>query len=386
MTNPSEQSFTHWLYQPKPEDMVCASRFREVVRKVFDGFSPLDPYAPDPNDPETKVAQLMLHDLILLAGDAIYVREGATLHTLGDAIPLLAYYMHTDSREARKAADLLESNFQGYFPVVDGKVAHNAIDLIYPNEHRRRINLATLREMALPTDPSSTGFWAEFGQHNVDEGAFEPLAKFFDVMDKAVNEQWFFEKALLYPLTRPYREKSHVLVGGGGNGKSLFMGLVQRLYGDRALTDAPQPNFKGHDAAVISYSLIGKRVVTFNDVGDPSAKFLEWMKRMITGNLEVKTPSGAWLSVPCQAGFMMETNHVPEVLGLEAHRRRFIIREFDEDFRLKEHMANEELDVIGEKGSIGAGDIVNYLLLISSQVDDWTYFEDRTEEGGIEDD
>jgi hypothetical protein len=154
----------------------------------------------------------------------------------------------------------------------------------------------------------------------------------------------------------------------------MFMGLVQRLYGDFALTDAPQPNFTGHAAAVVAYNFIGKRIVTFNDVGDPSAKFLEWLKRMITGNLEVKTPSGAWLSVPCNTNFLMETNHAPQILSLEAHRRRFVIREFHPDFRLKDFLSDELLDRLGERGDITAGDLVNYLLTIRDQVDDWTQF------------
>ena len=154
----------------------------------------------------------------------------------------------------------------------------------------------------------------------------------------------------------------------------MFMGLVKRLYGDFALTDAPQPNFTGHAAAVVAYNFIGKRIVTFNDVGDPSAKFLEWMKRMITGNLEVKTPNGAWLSVPCNANFLMETNHAPQILALEAHRRRFIIREFDPDFRLKDWVSDPELDRLGDRGNITAGDLVNYMLTIRDKVDDWTRF------------
>jgi hypothetical protein len=95
---------------------------------------------------------------------------------------------------------------------------------------------------------------------------------------------------------------------------------------------------------------------------------------MITGNLEVKTPSGAWLSVPCNANFLMETNHAPQILSLEAHRRRFVIREFHPDFRLKDFLDDPTLDRLGERGDITAGDLVNYLLVIRDQVDDWTKF------------
>ena len=33
--------------------------------------------------------------------------------------------------------------------------------------------------------------------------------------------------------------------------------------------------------------------------------------------------------------------------------------------------------VIGERGDITAGDLVNYLVLINAAIDNWTYFEDR---------
>jgi hypothetical protein len=314
----------------------------------------------------------MRAQLILLGGDVIYVREGDTLHTLGDAVDLLSYYMHADSREARKAMDLLETNFQGYFPIVDGLTWRDVILLKYPDGsycyvNLRNLQMATIEEGSMATYP-------EYGAHDVKPHNYEPIYRFFNVLNQAVGEPWFFEKTMMYHFNQPYREKSHVLVGGGGNGKSMFMGLVQRLYGDFALTDAPQPNFTGHAAAVVAYNFIGKRIVTFNDVGDPSAKFLEWLKRMITGNLEVKTPSGAWLSVPCNANFLMETNHAPQILALEAHRRRFVIREFHPDFRLRDFLDDPTLDRLGERGDITAGDLVNYLLVIRDKVGDWTQF------------
>lgn len=361
-----------WIFHPTAEDMVCVNRFHETVRSVFQGCSYLDPEAPDPDDVKTKVAALMQAQLILLGGDVIYVREGDTLHTLGDAVDLLGYYMHADSREARKAMDLLETNFQGYFPIVDGLTWRDVMLLKYPNGSYSYVNLKTLQLATI--EEGSLETYPEYGAHEVKPYNYEPIYRFFNVLNQAVGEPWFFEKTMLYHFNQPYREKSHVLVGGGGNGKSMFMGLVQRLYGDFALTDAPQPNFTGHAAAVVAYNFIGKRIVTFNDVGDPSAKFLEWLKRMITGNLEVKTPSGAWLSVPCSANFLMETNHAPQILSLEAHRRRFVIREFHPDFRLKDFIDDATLDRLGERGDITAGDLVNYLLTIRDKVDDWTVF------------
>lgn len=366
------RTLNDWIFNPTAEDLVCVNRFHDTVQKVFQGYSLLDPDAPDQDDIRTKIACLMRAQLILLGGDVIYVREGDTLHTLGDAVDLLSYYMHSDSRDARKAMDLLETNFQGYFPIVDGLTWRDVILLRYPDNTYQYINLKTLR--IADVDPSSMETYPEYGAHLVKPHNYEPICKFFNVLNQAVGEPFFFEKTMMYHFNQPYREKSHVLVGGGGNGKSMFMGLVQRLYGDFALTDAPQPNFTGHAAAVVAYNFIGKRIVTFNDVGDPSARFLEWLKRMITGNLEVKTPSGAWLSVPCNANFLMETNHAPQILSLEAHRRRFVIREFHPEFRLRDFLDDATLDYLGERGDITAGDLVNYLLCIRDRVDDWTEF------------
>lgn len=372
MDGKKTRTLDDWIFNPTREDMVCVNRFHDVVSKVYSGYSVMDPDAPDPDDIKTKIANLMRAQLVLLGGDVIYVREGDTLHTLGDAIDLLSYYMHTDSKEARKAVDLLETNFQGYFPIVDGLAWRDVMLLRYDDGSYQYIDLNTLS--AAEIGPNSMETYPEYGAHHVHPYNYEPIFKFFSVLNQAVGEPFFFEKTMMYHFNQPYREKSHVLVGGGGNGKSMFMGLVQRLYGDFALTDAPQPNFTGHAAAVVAYNFIGKRIVTFNDVGDPSAKFLEWLKRMITGNLEVKTPSGAWLSIPCNANFLMETNHTPEILSLEAHKRRFVIREFHPDFRLKEFLDDATLDRLGDKGDITAGDLVNYLVTVRDHVGDWSKF------------
>lgn len=363
----TERDFNQWLNEPSFEESVCSNPFHDITKKVFDGYGMYDPYQPDPGDVRTKVAQLLKAGLVILEGDVIYIKEHYDLHPLNEAVDLLAYYMHADSNEARKAANLLETNFQGYFPVTQHKVLRDAISIVFDGASQV-YDLKTLE----PVDPGLK--IPEFGCSEVVMDHFGPLAQYFTLVNQAVGEPYFFEKMLLYPFTQHIREKSHVLVGGGGNGKSLFMKMVQRLYGQKSITDAPQPNFSGHSAGVIAYNFIGKRVVTFNDVGDPSAQFLEWMKRMITGNLEVKTPSGQWLSIPCRANFFMETNHQPEILDLEAHRRRFIIREFDPGFKLADWMSSDELDVVGDRGEITAADIVMYLLQVKDQIDDWTKF------------
>ena len=367
------RSLNDWIFRQNPEDRVCVNRFHEIVELVYSGWSSMDPTAPELDDYRTKVACLMQAQLILLGGDVIYVREGDTLHTLGDSLDLLSYYMHSDTKEARKAMDLLETNFQGYFPVSDGLVWRDVARLDKPDGSSCFVNLKTLDQAFMDEDCYEPMF-PEFGASEVIPHNYLPIKKFFDTLNMAVGEPYFFEKTMMYHFNQPYREKSHVLVGGGGNGKSMFMGLVQRLYGDFALTDAPQPNFTGHAAAVVAYNFIGKRIVTFNDVGDPSSKFLEWLKRMITGNLEVKTPNGAWLSVPCNANFLMETNHAPEILSLEAHRRRFVIREFHPDFRLKDYLDDATLDRLGDRGDITAGDLINYFLTIKDEVGNWAEF------------
>lgn len=367
------RSFSDWLYNPRPEEKICTNPFRDTVYQVFtehpEAYNPFT--SPDPEALQTKLANLIRAQLILLSGDVIYIREGTQLHTLGDAIDLLAFYLHTDTREARRGADLLESEFLGYFPVNDNLVNRNTIRLITPTGNSFAVDLATLKKI-----PEGQSNYYEFGTHHVSEECYMPLVNMFAYMNQALGHDFLLEKILMYQFRQAYREKSFVLVGNGGNGKSMFMGLVGRLFGDKALIDAPQPNFRGHDAAVIAYSLIGKRMVTFNDVGDPSVQFLEWLKRMITGNLEVKTPSGAWLSVPCSANFLMETNHKPQVLDLEAHRRRFVISTFDDNFKLKDYLPDEQLDILGERGIVTAGDIVHYLMTtIAPNVDDWTNFE-----------
>lgn len=373
------RTLDEWLFAQTDADRVCVNRFHDIAEKVYDGYSQLDPMAPDEDDYRTKVAQLMRARLVLLGGDVIYVREGDTLHTLGDSIDLLSYYMHTDSKEARKAMDLLETNFQGYFPVTDGLVWRDVMRIDYPDGRSCYVNLRTLQDAE--RDPwESMESYPEFGVSRVNPKNYGPISRFFGVLNAAVDEDFFFEKTMMYHFNQPYREKSHVLVGGGGNGKSMFMGLVKRLYGDFALTDAPQPNFTGHAAAVIAYNFIGKRIVTFNDVGDPSVKFLEWMKRMITGNLEVKTPNGAWLSVPCNANFLMETNHAPQILSMEAHRRRFVIRQFDPDFRLKDWIGDRDLDRLGDRGDITAADLVNYMLTVRDKVGNWASFGEEPQD------
>lgn len=372
------RSLDDWLFSPTDADRVCVNRFHDIACKVYAGCSQMDPDAPEEDDFRTKVAQLMRARLVLLGGDVIYVREGDTLHTLGDSIDLLSYYMHADSKEARKAMDLLETNFQGYFPVSDGLVWRDVIRVSYPDGRGCLVDLRTLGDAR--HEPWQHDGYPEYGASRVNPANYAPIAKFFYTLNAAVGEDWFFEKTMMYHFNQPFREKSHVLVGGGGNGKSMFMGLVKRLYGDFAMVDAPQPNFTGHAAAVVAYNFIGKRIVTFNDVGDPSSKFLEWMKRMITGNLEVKTPNGAWLSVPCSANFLMETNHAPQILNLEAHRRRFVIRQFDPDFRLKDWMTDAELDRLGDRGDVTAGDLVNYLLTVRDRVGDWRSFGTEPED------
>lgn len=368
------RKFEDWLNNPTPEESICSNPFHRTIKRVMEGSigDIFDPFSPDPEHPVTKIGQLIKNDLILLEGDVIYVRENDTLHTLSEAIPLLGYYMHTDTKEARKAADQLESNFMGYFPITSNKVWRNGITLEYEDGTERYVDLKTLTQVGVP------GGYPEFGRSKVTQAHSIPLATYFSLINQAVDDKYFFEKTIMYPFNQRIREKSHVLVGEGGNGKGLFMKMIKRLYDGRAYTDAPQPNFRGHEAGVISYDFIGKHVVTFDDVGDPSVAFLEWMKRMITGNLEVKTPSGAWLSVPCVSNFIMDTNHPPQILNNEAHKRRFVVRRFQPGFRLKDYMTPDDLDIVGDRGNITAGDIVQYLHNVKQNIDDWTDFEERS--------
>ena len=168
-----------WIFNPTAEDLVCVNHFHDTVRSVYRGYSFMDPDKPDPDDVKTKVASLMKAQLILLGGDVIYVREGDTLHTLGDAVDLLSYYMHADSREARKAMDLLETNFQGYFPIVDGLTWRDVILLKYPNGSYQYVNLKNL-QAAVPVEGSMETY-PEYGAHDVKPHNYEPIYRFFNV-------------------------------------------------------------------------------------------------------------------------------------------------------------------------------------------------------------
>lgn len=41
---------------------------------------------------------------------------------------------------------------------------------------------------------------------------------------------------------------------------------------------------------------------------------------------------------------------------------------------MKDHLSNEDLDRLGDRGDITAADLVNYMLTIKNQVDDWAEF------------
>ena len=116
MNAPHTRSLDDWLYNPSIEESICSNPFHTVMKKVFSGYgaSAMDPYW-DENGSYTKLAKLIKAELVFPEGDVIYVKERDNLIPLGESIGLLAYYMHIDSREARKAADVLENNFQGFF-------------------------------------------------------------------------------------------------------------------------------------------------------------------------------------------------------------------------------------------------------------------------------
>lgn len=368
------RSLSDWLHNPTQEETICSNYFHSVMVKVdtgYDEWNSMNPDIPDANHPYTKLARLIKADLVIPDGSAIYVRDGSDLYTLGDALDLLAYYMHVDTKEAGKAAAVLEQNFQGFFPITANKVWHDGITLLFEDGSYRHINLKTMEEV------KTISGYPEFGQSLVKADHFNPLVKYFSIINRELDDPWFCEKMLMYPFNQRIREKSHVLVGEGGNGKGILMQMVKRMYGMRAATDAPQPTFTGHSAAKIAYNFIGKRVVTFNDVGKPNEDMLEWLKGMITGNLHVKTPTDNWLSVPCVSNFIMETNHRPQILDMAAHKRRYVIREFPKEFKLADVMSEEELDVVGDRGEITSGDIVNYIMCIKEYVDDWINFEYR---------
>ena len=76
------REFREWLYEPSFEESVCANPFHDIAKKVFDGYSSMDPFQPDPDDVRTKVSQLLKAGLIILEGDVVYVKEHDDLHPL----------------------------------------------------------------------------------------------------------------------------------------------------------------------------------------------------------------------------------------------------------------------------------------------------------------
>ena len=144
--------FDQWLFKPTKEESICENPFHTVIKTVFSGSQGdlfFDPNL-DPKSVEYKVAQLLYAGMILLEGDVIYVRERDNLIPLNEATNLLAYYMHSDTRSARSAADILESNFQGYFPVTMSKVWRNGITLVHGPNDESYIDLSTLTALETP--------------------------------------------------------------------------------------------------------------------------------------------------------------------------------------------------------------------------------------------
>lgn len=48
-----QRTLDEWLFHPTFEESICVNHFHTVAKKVYEGISEFDPYAPDQNDIST---------------------------------------------------------------------------------------------------------------------------------------------------------------------------------------------------------------------------------------------------------------------------------------------------------------------------------------------
>lgn len=368
-----------WMTAPRFEETINDNPFRTAVKRAFAGTiepDPLSPFAEEKEPLENKIAKLLPYDIIIPDGDVIYIMDGKEAIPLGEAMDLLRAYLSVSMKDTVKAAHILEQNFMGRWPVRSGKVSKDTFDLSVPFEDL--VGMATqdsfrinLRSGGVSRETVDT--IAEIGSGEANEERVALLHKVFGIWNTAIGEDHWFEKVAMYPFKQKFREKAFILNGSGGDGKGIFTELLSRLYGHLMLANAPVPSFSGHDRFTATRSFIGKKLVVFNDVEDPGSQFMEWLKPMTTGGMMVKELSSSSLvTMPCVATFMLETNFSPEFLLDNSHIRRFVFRSFPPEFELDQHLNDDELDTLGERGSITAADMIQYLTSIETE---WIAFK-----------
>jgi hypothetical protein len=385
LTTNKFRSLENWTYNPLYAETINVNPFRIAVTRALEGHldpDPLSPYAATDEPLENKIARLLPADLIVPDGDVIYIIDADTGFPipLMEALDILRGYLHMTMKDTEKAAAILEQNFMGRNPVRSGIILRDAVGLIrQPSQQSTEEQDDILETVSMTARRETQGQGIpEFGTHHVNYQNVEVIAKAFGIWNKAIGEPGFFQKLALYPFNMPFREKAFIINGTGGDGKGIFTNLLKRLYGHMALTGAPVPSFVGHDRFTATRSFIGKRFVVFNDVENPSVQFMEWLKPMTTGSMQVKEiNTSSLVSMPCKAVFMLETNFQPEFLATQANYRRFIFRNFPPAFDLTREMTESELDIIGERGPVTAGDMAFYLMQVHGSKKQLNTFPDK---------
>lgn len=379
-----EQSFYDWVYNPNADDELLTHTFRRTVKYAFDNkltINTMDVNAPDPDGLEWKLATLLYHKRITPEGNKIYVYRNGNLSPLPDGMNDLQHLLHETEKNTAKAFGLLSHELEG---VTRNLVEKDTIGVIIttgdlfenPATTKTRINLRTMRE----EEGESQSMIPEFGWHEADFDRIDILAKFFYEQNTAfqTEDEYFFEKAISYSFHQRFREKAFICNGPGGVGKTLMTEIAGILYGSKG-TVASEPTFTGQDRNRITRDFIGKKMVIYNDIEEPSVQLMTWIKPMATGNMTIKGEGGFEKSVPCEAVFYLETNFKPQFLGGNQDIRRFVVRTAQSDYKLVEHMTPDELDILGRE--ITPADVAVYLKMQSYDIENraggWLYFEDR---------
>lgn len=384
MIKQKEQSFKDWVYNPTHDDELIANTFRRTVKYAFDHklqINHMDVSAPSPESIEWKLAILLYHKKITPEGNKVYVYRNGDLTPLPDGMEDLQYLLHESEKNTAKAYGILVHNFKGVCRNLVEKDTIGILEqdsLLKDSEPKHtRINLKTM-ELIEGKDPHTI---PELGWHSYDPDRTAVVLKFFSEQNRAfgTEDEFFFEKAISYPFHQRFREKAFICNGPGGMGKTLMTELAGKLYGSKGVV-ASEPTFTGQDKNRITKQFIGKKWISYVDIQEPSPQLMTWLKPMTTGNMTIKGEGGYERSVPCEAVFYLETNFKPQFLGGNQDVRRFVVRQPEiNDYKLVEHLTQDELDVLGQE--VTAADIAVHLFLMSQAINDWAggwcHFEER---------
>ena len=379
-----DQTFFDWVYNPSRDDELISNTFRRIVKYAFDNSletNSMDVTAPDPTSIEWKLATLLYHKRITPEGNKVYVYRNGILSPLPDGMEDLQHLLHESDKNTTKAYGILSHELDG---VVRNLVEKDTVGIIEyekdlfgnVSEKKSRINLKDMKEI----QGEDTSLIPEFGWHESDDDRVMALLEFFAEQNSAFEceGEFFFEKAISYPLHQRIREKAFICNGPGGVGKTLMTKVAAKLYGTKGQVGS-EPTFTGQDKNRITREFIGKKFIVYNDIESPSTQLMTWLKPMLTGNMTIKGDGGYERSVPCEAVFYLETNFKPQFLGGNQDVRRFIVRSAKSDYKLIDHMDGATLDIV-EHGCTAA-DIARYLMsqnhAIVSAAGGWCHFEER---------